>query len=388
MSDGNKFLRGFFTAGTDISRAKMEAQAKQDEIRAQGAEMWKRTVYETETKREEAEKERAKDLEVAKIMAGKKAAEQAEFTAALRNAYGQQDPIQAPEITAPEAPNQIYQPAPQTGASDPTQELMNEISPGSTVPTEGRGSFTPQELPVTPQSLPSKLQQRGREIQAGSAVEGAFNKKKSVQDAFTNVDPEKFAVPATDTELEAEKYKEGRQDRSEDKLNKLMNDGVKAYDEQAYDASDKSKKQAWRNPFFAPGEDASEEAIKRYSKDARVAREIINKAARNTNATDAEIIQDTQDLMQLLNLPPDRVDPTQDLDGAIDSLAVKLGLSPDEVDSYKARLNQTRSVGALTKGVEPEVDTNERVTVISPDGKRGTIPASQLQEALKAGYKQ
>lgn len=32
--------------------------------------------------------------------------------------------------------------------------------------------------------------------------------------------------------------------------------------------------------------------------------------------------------------------------------------------------------------------SNERITVISPDGKKGTIPASQLQEALKSGYKQ
>lgn len=29
-----------------------------------------------------------------------------------------------------------------------------------------------------------------------------------------------------------------------------------------------------------------------------------------------------------------------------------------------------------------------RVNVISPDGKRGSIPANQLQEALRAGYKQ
>lgn len=29
-----------------------------------------------------------------------------------------------------------------------------------------------------------------------------------------------------------------------------------------------------------------------------------------------------------------------------------------------------------------------RVTVVSPDGKRGSIPANQLQQALSAGYKQ
>ena len=37
---------------------------------------------------------------------------------------------------------------------------------------------------------------------------------------------------------------------------------------------------------------------------------------------------------------------------------------------------------------QPLSPTGGRVTVVSPDGKKGSIPANQLQQALTAGYKQ
>lgn len=214
MSDGNKFLKGFFTAGADISRAKMEAQAKQDEIRAQGAESWKRTVYETESRREESEKERAKDLEVAKIMAEKKKSEQSDFVAAMRGAYRQQP------TTAPTSPEPVYQPS-NTNNSQATQDLTNEVAPGTVAPTEQPASgdeFSPKELPP---SLPNRLNQRGMEIQGGqtpwttkdSPVKEAQQSEINLQDSFSNVDAEKFAPQAAKSRVESAKYDESIQDK-------------------------------------------------------------------------------------------------------------------------------------------------------------------------------
>lgn len=41
-----------------------------------------------------------------------------------------------------------------------------------------------------------------------------------------------------------------------------------------------------------------------------------------------------------------------------------------------------------TQPIQPTPPTGERIKVISPEGKRGTIPKSQLPEALREGYKQ
>lgn len=57
--------------------------------------------------------------------------------------------------------------------------------------------------------------------------------------------------------------------------------------------------------------------------------------------------------------------------------------------SMLEQLLARESGGALpSAGDAPSVGKNERVSVISPDGKRGSIPRSQLDEALKKGYRQ
>lgn len=45
-------------------------------------------------------------------------------------------------------------------------------------------------------------------------------------------------------------------------------------------------------------------------------------------------------------------------------------------------------VGDYTYTIDANAGSGDRVTVVAPDGTEGTIPKEQLQEALKAGYKQ
>ena len=54
------------------------------------------------------------------------------------------------------------------------------------------------------------------------------------------------------------------------------------------------------------------------------------------------------------------------------------------LDEIVAQLGKDKLPGIKVN--QPQA-TGNRVSVISPDGKRGNIPTSQLQEALQAGYK-
>lgn len=64
----------------------------------------------------------------------------------------------------------------------------------------------------------------------------------------------------------------------------------------------------------------------------------------------------------------------------------KAQLGPDNYDSLKAQyLDRFQAPG---QSPSPASSPDSRVNVISPDGKIGHIPASQLQDALSQGYKQ
>lgn len=66
----------------------------------------------------------------------------------------------------------------------------------------------------------------------------------------------------------------------------------------------------------------------------------------------------------------------------------KLGKTLDTIGrSVQKSASPIANVDRL-EGYKPIPEMDGRVTVTSPDGKTGSIPASQLQEALKAGYKE
>lgn len=82
-------------------------------------------------------------------------------------------------------------------------------------------------------------------------------------------------------------------------------------------------------------------------------------------------------------------------------MKTKLGVAQKQYDNYHNE--QARKINHITGATDGDqyltgygkvdfgnsVDTNKRVTVISPDGKtKGTIPASQLESAISQGYKQ
>ena len=65
-------------------------------------------------------------------------------------------------------------------------------------------------------------------------------------------------------------------------------------------------------------------------------------------------------------------------------------LITDLIDQEADRLSQKyRGGGQVSTFTPPKITTptEERITVISSTGQKGTIPKSQLQEALKSGYK-
>lgn len=70
-------------------------------------------------------------------------------------------------------------------------------------------------------------------------------------------------------------------------------------------------------------------------------------------------------------------------------------LGPDEqaanLNGMKAQLRVLESEQSTARGEKPATapaPSSDRVRVISPDGKVGSVPRSQLDQALKAGYKQ
>ena len=82
----------------------------------------------------------------------------------------------------------------------------------------------------------------------------------------------------------------------------------------------------------------------------------------------------------------------------VDSMGNVVGSRPAG-SVYQPQESQTDAILAALGGGEQPIaprklspitavkPTAERILVVSPDGKEGTIPASQLQEALKGGYK-
>lgn len=56
--------------------------------------------------------------------------------------------------------------------------------------------------------------------------------------------------------------------------------------------------------------------------------------------------------------------------------------------NMKYRINGSMNPVMNARSGNQSNQTSQRITVVSPDGKKGTIPASQLQDALKEGYKQ
>lgn len=220
--DGNRFLKGFFTAGAEGLRAKADAQARQDEIRAQGAESWKRTVYEVERRAEEQAKEREKDLEVAKIMAGKAQRERFEYLNALTNGI---NGLQAPQPTPTPSPSPAPQDTPNTPpkvykdkitldtpsgteGANPTQDLANEVG----IPP----TSMPSELPPPQASIHDKIQAKAREIQSGNPVIDSLKKEKQLANTFVTVDPEKFAPKSLETDTKIAKEE---QESAKDKRN-------------------------------------------------------------------------------------------------------------------------------------------------------------------------
>jgi len=64
------------------------------------------------------------------------------------------------------------------------------------------------------------------------------------------------------------------------------------------------------------------------------------------------------------------------------------GAYATELARLRDAANKIKSSRGGAAPAEAAPATGGRVTVIAPDGKRGTIPASQLQDALAQGYKQ
>jgi len=66
----------------------------------------------------------------------------------------------------------------------------------------------------------------------------------------------------------------------------------------------------------------------------------------------------------------------------------KLGKTLDTIArSVQKSASPIAKVNRL-EGYKEIPDMNDRVTVVAPDGRSGSIPSSQLQEALKAGYRE
>ena len=58
------------------------------------------------------------------------------------------------------------------------------------------------------------------------------------------------------------------------------------------------------------------------------------------------------------------------------------------VQSRKTQIDTIQKQISNPFGTKTQTTGTDRVTIVSPDGKTGTIPASQLQKALSQGYKQ
>lgn len=76
-----------------------------------------------------------------------------------------------------------------------------------------------------------------------------------------------------------------------------------------------------------------------------------------------------------------KIDSSQKNSDALDAAKQKLD---DYLDNTSATPSAGGAAPSPTGGATPE----KRVNVIAPDGSKGDIPASQLQDALKNGYKQ
>lgn len=85
-------------------------------------------------------------------------------------------------------------------------------------------------------------------------------------------------------------------------------------------------------------------------------------------------------------LEDDRVTITEgigepDFPGGEPPIRATRKVAPDELETMR------RTLGAPKAGAPAAGGASDRVTVISPGGKRGTIPRSQLEQAQKEGYK-
>lgn len=87
------------------------------------------------------------------------------------------------------------------------------------------------------------------------------------------------------------------------------------------------------------------------------------------------------DELQLLTLAKKRAGGKTPTHADLEAVETELRQQTDDLDGQ---------ISQLAGGVSnvPQRTSNGRVSIIDPDGKRGTIPADQLDEALSAGYKQ
>ena len=69
---------------------------------------------------------------------------------------------------------------------------------------------------------------------------------------------------------------------------------------------------------------------------------------------------------------------------------IKSKLNSLKTEMEKNKANFVNALGGVSGGESASKipSTEKRVTVIAPDGSIGTIPESQLSEALASGYKQ
>lgn len=75
-------------------------------------------------------------------------------------------------------------------------------------------------------------------------------------------------------------------------------------------------------------------------------------------------------------------------DGEINALTREMeALNPKRGATPRPAAGSDEDIAARIQGVRNAVDSGAKVKVIAPDGRTGSIPASQLEEALKAGYK-
>ena len=68
----------------------------------------------------------------------------------------------------------------------------------------------------------------------------------------------------------------------------------------------------------------------------------------------------------------------------------KVKLAKERAKQYSKALQGKMSENEIFEMLSPigEPSSGNRIKVMSPDGKAGTIPKEQLQDALKQGYKQ